>query len=322
MTPVRYLVGASALAAVALSGCGSHLGAASSAQQAQLAVATATQKSQSTSLRYDLTATLHVDASKLTGVSAAELGKLAGVQTVTVTASAEQESTTRQRVTLTLKLGTETHTATLITYDGQIYYSLDGGGFEAGAAPKRLSGGLGAVLSQPAGYVDSLPGFQDKGTTQQDGLSVEKYEAVIDQSLIGKLFAAALAHRSGQASSAAPPQLATMLQGFLQQLVHVDSGAADVYVRASDGRLDRATVATALTVDLANLGPLLGGLQALGAKGTTPGSAAPATLPGGQLRVDINVDTHLYDYGASISVTKPAVAPGTSTSEPAAGLFG
>ena len=308
MRPARYLVAAGALAAVAISGCGSHSNASSSAQQAQLAVAAAAQKSATASLRYDLTANVGLDTSKLTGLSAAEVSKLTGLQNVAVTADAEQESASRQKVNLTLKYGTESHTATIVNYDGTVYYSADGSAFESGATPKQLSGGLGTTLNQPAKYLESLPGFQDKGTTQQDGLTVEKYEATIDQSLIGKLFAGALAQGTGQNNPALAPQVAAMLQGFLQQLVHVDSGTADAYVRSDDGRLDRATVTTSLTLDLSNLGSILGGLQSLGATGHGATSNASASLPGGQIHANIAASAHLYDYGAPITVTKPTVS--------------
>jgi hypothetical protein len=323
MRPARHLVAASALAAVALSGCGSHLNAASSSQQSQLAVAAAVQKSQTTSLRYDLTTRLVVDTSKLTGLSAATLGKLAGLQTVDVTAGAEQESANRQRLTVTIKLATQTHTATVVNYDGQVFYSVDGGGFATGHAPRQLGAGLGAALSQPAKYLDNLPGFQDKGTAAQDGVSVERYSATIDQGLVGKLLAGALASRSAQSKAAGGAQVATLLQGLLQQLVHIDSGTADVYVRSDDGRLDRATLATAVTIDLAKAGSILGGLQALSPAGKATSPAAATSLPGGQVHLDLSVTTHLYDYGAPITVVKPTVDPNAPTlPAPGAGLFG
>jgi hypothetical protein len=308
MRPARYLVAAGALAAVAISGCGSHGNTSSSSAQAQLAVVAAAQKSHATSLRYDLTTNVGLDTSKLTGLSPAELSKLSGLENIAVTADAEQESASRQKVNLTLKTGTESHTATIVNYDGTVYYSVDGGAFESGATPKQLSGGFGTTFNQPAKYLDSLPGFQDKGTTQQDGLTVEKYEATIDQSLIGKLFAGALAQGAAKTNTEVPPQVASMLHGFLQQLVHIDSGTADAYVRSDDGRLDRATLTTSLTVNLANLGSILGGLQSLGTTDHAATAVPQGSLPGGQVHANIAVDAHLYDYGALITVTRPSVA--------------
>ncbi|HEY6377896.1 MAG TPA: hypothetical protein VI316_01825, partial [Candidatus Dormibacteraeota bacterium] len=240
-----------------------------------------------------------------------------------VTAGAEQESAGRQRLTVTIKLATQTHTATVVNYDGQVFYSVDGGGFAAGQAPKQLGAGLGAALSQPAKYLDSLPGFEDKGPAEQDGVSVERYNATIDQSLVGKLIAGALAGTSAQSKAAGGAQFAALLQGLLQQLVHIDSGTADVYVRAGDGRLDRATVVTALTIDLAKAGAILGGLQALSPAGKGAGPAAAPALPGGQVHLDLSLTTHLYDYGAPITVARPTVDPNApSLQAPGAGLFG
>lgn len=322
MRPARYLVAAGALTAVAVSGCGNH-GTASSSIAAQLAVAAAAQKSQAASLRYDLTAKIGVDASKLTGVSAAELGKLSGLQSIAVTADAEQESASRQKIDLTFKSGTGSHTATVVDYDGTVYYSVDGGAFESGTTPKQLSGGLGTALNQPAKYLDTIPGFQDKGTTHEDGVSVERYEATVDQGLISRLFAGALAPGGGQSNSAVPPQVASMLQGFLQKLVHIDSGAADAYVRSDDGRLDRATLTTSLTVDLSSLGSILGGLQSLGGTDHAASSAGQGSLLGGQVHANIDVNAHLYDYGASIVVTKPTAVTSTSAQgSEGLGLFG
>ena len=118
-------------------------------------------------------------------------------------------------------------------------------------------------------------------------------------------------------------QFATLLQGLVQQLVHIDSGTADVYVRSDDGRLDRATLATAVTIDLAKAGSILGGLRALSPAGTTAGPAAATSLPGGQVHLDLSLTTHLYDYGAPITVAKPTVDPNAPSLEtPGAGLFG
>jgi hypothetical protein len=319
----RYLVAAGAVAAVAVSGCGSHAGASSSSSQAQLAVAAGAQNSQAASLRYDLTANIGVDASKLRGLGASELAKLSGLQSVAVTADAEQENASRQKINLSLKSGNESHTATIVNYDGTVYYSLDGGAVESGAKPKQLSGGVGTALNQPAKYLDSVPGFQDKGTVQKDGVTVEQYEAAIDQSLIAKLFAGALSQGSGQNTSEVPPQVASMLQGFLQQLVHIDSGTADAYVRWDDGRLDRATLTTSLTVDLSNLGSMLGELQSLGVTDYAATSAPQGGLPDGQVHANIKVNAHMYDYGASITVTRPNAVASTSTQgSDGLGLFG
>jgi len=243
------------------------------------------QQAQQNSLRFDLTAKIGIDTSHL-GAAAGNLpGLLAGG--IQLNGHGEQESAQRERLSMSLApLLAQPIVAVL--YDGTAYVALDGTHFTSVGSLKQLTGGFGTTPGDLKDYLGSLGSVSDLGTTQLDGMTVEHLRAGIDKSYLDK----ALSGAQGQQ---------------LRQFIDFQGGTVDAYVVPQTGRLDRVNAHIALTFNLSALFGAIGG------------QAAPPQ--GGNLGVTVDYSVHLFDYGASITITRPTVDP-NAPKVPGGGLFG
>jgi hypothetical protein len=311
MTRLATLASGVMLCTLAVSACGSSGSSSSSRSPAQV-LADAAGPVSSMSVRFDGSAAVTVDASKVTGVSPGILGQISAfAQGGSVTATGEQEKAGRDRLTLSFDAGGQKQSITLVVYDGQLFYSTDGKTFGSGGSLKDYTGGVGIAPADIGGYIKSFPGFQDKGSTQQDGVTVEHYQAALDKSALGTLLppgqgsgSSSTGGGTSTSSSTSTSALSGAL-GFLEQLIDVKSGTADAYV-TPDGHLERFALQLSLGLDFTKLGPLLNGLAALGGSGS---SSTATSAPAGALTVDVTLGAHFTDYGSAITVTKPTVDP-------------
>ena len=311
MRSLTSIASASLALALSLGACGS--GGNSSATSGPLAgltakdvIKTAADKTPATSLKFDMDGKLTVDTSKLSGIPADQLGALGSLASgLTVSGTGEQESTQRQSLTLNLKPLVD-QPVTAVLYDGQSYFSLDGGKtFGSAGSLKSLTGGIGLTPSDITGYLNALgASVKDAGAVTKDGVATEHITATLDKDFLTK----ALGSSAGAGQS-------NLVQAF-SSLITLRSGNLDAWIRQEDARLDRITMSFAIDFDLGKLGSIFSG-----SGGTTPQSGVPT----GVLTLALNLTMHLHDYGASIHITKPTVDPNAPTMPPGLGgssIFG
>ncbi|HEY2705730.1 MAG TPA: hypothetical protein VGL20_18780 [Candidatus Dormibacteraeota bacterium] len=299
MRSARLLL-AAGVAAALLPGCGSS--SAINGLSPKDIVKLTSQKVATQSLRADLSGRFIVDASHLTGVSAAQLKQFgASGNGYTLTGREDQESTKRLQLLVTLQ--PDYDNATIVVYDGQTYYSKDGRRFAAAGPLSSLTAGIGITPGDLTNYLGYLGDMKDLGSTTQDGMTVEHLQAPIDQNVLDQVLGASVASQS--------PNLGGLANLF-KQFITVKAGTLDVYVDPATANLDRVDMKLQFSFDFSKIASLFGG------------SASPAPRkggPGGTLDFDVAVGSHLHDYGAKISIPKPTVDP-SAPKPPAGGLFG
>jgi hypothetical protein len=312
MRSLTSIASGSLALALALGACGSS-GNSSSATSGPLAgltakdiIKTTADKTPVTSLKFDMDGKLSVDTSKLSGIPADQLGALGSLASgLTVTGTGEQETAQRQSLTLNLKPLVD-QPLTAVLYDGQSYFSLDGGKtFGSAGSLKSLTGGIGITPSDITGYLNALgTSVKDAGPVTKDGVATEHITATLDKDFLGKALGGAPGAGQGN-----------LVQAF-GSLITLRSGTLDAWVRQEDGRLDRTTMSFAVDFDLGKLGSIFSG-----SGGATPQSGVPT----GVLTLALNLSIHLHDYGASIHITKPTVDANAPTLPPGIGgssIFG
>lgn len=307
MTCSPRLVSVAGVAVLVLAGCGKSTSSASplfGKSPGDIVKASAVAAKQ-TSMRVDLSATVGFDTSKLAGQSAdalSQLGKLAG-SGLTLDGKGDIESAQRFQMTLNAKQLSD-KAITVVGYDGKAYISVDGTHFYEGDL-SSLTGGLAIDPAQITAFLDGVGSVSDKGATVQDGLQVEHFQATIDQSQLQKLITKQLG-TSGDS---------TGLGQLLLQFFTFQGATVDDYVDPATGRIDRLGVRFGITIDFDKL------TQAFGALGAGGAGSASSQIPHGQLTVNLDSSVHLYDYGAKISVQKPAVDPNAPKLPTGGGLF-
>jgi hypothetical protein len=300
MRSARLLL-AAGIAAAVLPSCGSS--SAISGLSPKDIVKLTAQKVAQQSLRADLNGRFIVDASHLTGVSPADLKRYGAVANGhTLTGKVEQESPKRLQFVVTLQ--PDYDNATIVVYDGQTYYSKDGRRFAAAGPLSSLTAGIGITPGDLTNDLGFLAGLKDLGSTTQDGMTVEHLQAPIDQNVLDQVLSASVPAQSPNASLSG-------LADLFKQFITVRAGTLDVYVDPATANLDRVDMKLQFSFDFSKISSLFGGT------GSTPRKSGP----GGTLDFDVAVGSHLHDYGAKITVTKPTVDP-TAPKPPAGGLFG
>ncbi len=298
MRSARLLL-ASGIAAALLPGCGSS--SAINGLSPKDVVKLTSQKVANQSLRADLSGRFIVDASHLTGVSAAQLKQFgASGNGYTLTGKEDQESPKRLQLVVTLQ--PDYDNSTIVVYDGQTYYSKDGKRFAAAGPLSSLTAGIGITPGDLTNYLSFIGDMKDLGSTTQDGMTVEHLQAAIDQNVLDQVLGASVASQSPNLSG---------LANLFKQFITVKAGTLDVYVDPATANLDRVDMKLQFTFDFSKIATLFGGASPSPRKGG----------PGGTLDFDVAVGSHLHDYGAKITVTKPTVDP-NAPKPPAGGLFG
>jgi hypothetical protein len=301
MRSARLLL-AAGIAAAVLPSCGSS--SAITGLSPKDIVKLSAQKVTQQSLRADLSGRFIVDASHLTGVSAADLKRFgAAANGYTLSGKVEQESPRRLKVNVTLQ--PDYDNSTIVVYDGQTYYSKDGRRFAAAGPLSSLTAGIGITpgdLTNDLGYVGDL---KDLGSTTQDGMTVEHLQAAIDQNVLDQVLSASVSAQSPN------PNLSGLADIF-KRFITVRTGTLDVYVDPATANLDRVDMKVQFSFDFTKIATLFGG---------TASPTPRKTGPGGTLDFDVAVGSHLHDYGAKITVTKPTIDP-TAPKPPSGGLFG
>jgi hypothetical protein len=302
MRLIHSVVPVTAVGALLLAACGSSSSTnALSGVSPKQATIQSLQKFSTTSVKYDLDGKVTVDSSKLQGISSDQLhqitGALGGAGGVTLTGTGEQESQKRSSVTLSVK-PLVSQTVTAVTYDGEFFYSVDGGKtFGTGGSLSSLTGGFGVTPDQSQQLFSALPdgSYSDTGQTQMDGLTVEHYSAAITKD---QLFQAI----SGASTSTGSQQQQNL--ALIQQFITAGTSSVDAYVRTDNGQLDRYTADINFGFDL---GALVGAFAGLGSgsSSSTSGGAAPS----GTLGIGLTLGVHLHDFGTPITITKPTADP-------------
>jgi hypothetical protein len=297
MHPARSLA-AAALVTALLAGCGSSSRIAGLSPQDIVKVSSRQVTQQS--LRADLSGRFIVDASHLTGVSAAQLRQFGATPNgYTLTGHLDEESP--QRLQLTLTLAPNYDNATIVVYDGQTYYSKDGTHFAAAGPLSSLTAGIGITPGDLSSYLGYLGTVKDLGSTTQDGVTVEHLQAPIDQNVLDRVLSASVG------ASANPTSYADIFKQFIE----VREGTVDMYVVPSTADLDRVDMRLRFAFDFSRVASMFG---------TTPRPGATG-VPGGTLDFDMAVGSHFHDYGAQITVHRPTVDP-SAPRPPSGGLFG
>lgn len=159
-------------------------------------------------------------------------------------------------------------------YDGTVYVSTDGG-----VTYKSTPAGAATLQYGPASalqYLQAVAAVTDEGPVKAEGISVERYHVQLDPA---KATAAARKVIAG-----ASPSLAHVMSGM--QFV---SGSLEVGID-HQGRL----VAEQGTIDV-----------------KVDAGAVQSSLSGQTVDVSITLNSHFYDYGAQIVVSKPTNVTGT-----------
>jgi hypothetical protein len=245
--------------------------AASSVPSAKEAVLASMLKTTSRSFVADMTV---VESLTATGQGAAQLGALAA-QPITLSVQMSAESQRRLRVTVSATVGGRPVKAIAVLYDGSLYESTDGG------TSFKVIHTTGALPSQFASdnalaYLQSLASVADQGPGTADGVPVERYAAQLDPAKVVALLKSAL--------SSVPNPLTQQLFSSM-----TFSGAAMEVTVDQQGRLVTEHGPIDVSVDLSGLSPKLAGTH---------------------MAVHETVDAHFHDYGAAITVSKPALTSG------------
>lgn len=166
-------------------------------------------------------------------------------------------------------------TVNTTVYDGTVYISTDGG-----VTYKSTPAGTATSQYGPAGalqYLQSVGAVTDEGGAEADGIAVERYHAQLDPVRVTQTLKSAI--------EAAAPSLAQVANAM-----QFKSGSIDVGID-HQGRLVAEEGTFGVTVDL---------------------GAVQSSFRGQTLDVSLTLNSHFYDYGANIVVTKPTNVTGNA----------
>jgi len=293
---MRHLstLGAAVVAAALLAtGCGGATNVLQGRSPQQI-VRLASSQITSTSLRMKLDGRVHIDASGVQGIPADQLQQFAGsMQGIAITGSADVQNARRLRMTITLPSVPGT-SMVVVVYDGSFYVSRDGGKTFADAGDLGLQG-LPATPGDLSAAMSYLDNVRDLGPTVRNGQRVEHLQGTMGSDYLDKLMA-----RFG----AGPGVMQRVLQ-VAKGAMTVQGGTVDAYVRTADGHLYEMDTDARFAMDMARMMAAL--MQTFG--GQLSGGTGGMPAVSGLVRMSESMTATFSDYGAKITVTKPAVDP-------------
>jgi hypothetical protein len=240
-----------------------------SQQSPQQVLLTAAHFVSTTSLQMDLTASETINVD---GPAAAEFSSLAG-RPITLSGHFEAAGTHLARGTLTLSLAGQTQAVDLVEANGTAYVSSDGGQTWKTEDISQLSASEDGVNSAVM-YLNAIGTVTDEGAGSADGVSGEKYHATLDPKKMTQLVQSMFS------------SLGSTLGANLSNALSFNGGTLDALVDGSDRLVtENGTFSAAV-----NLG------------------AISASLTGNTMSLDASFSSHLYDYGATVTVTPPPSA--------------
>jgi hypothetical protein len=273
------------VAAAVLAGCGHSADALTGVSPAR-AVSRAASRATAGSFRVDTAQTITFDASRLS--AAARQGFGPGTRSQHQTIREDVESSKRLRGVVSTDTRSGIH---IVLYDGTVYVSPDGRDYEEAPVFQGLADTFSTHQVQE--YADHVGQLRDRGRTERfDGTLDTGYLSTLSTRLLGSLF-----------SGLGAP---TGLAGTVGQAIHYDRADVTFYVDRASGSLVREASIAAVSLDFDRLAALSGR--------STPGL-------GGVLEVGTDGSTHLYDYGARITIPHPR-STGTISLQELGALFG
>jgi hypothetical protein len=264
---------------------------------------TASQLATQQSFKYDGTSNITMS---FTG-GAAALSSLLNNQTVAVNIQGDVENKQRSDISESVNLGGTSVKVLAVVYDGKVYLSSDGGqSYQSMAVTSKYLAqyGPGNALQ----YLQSLGAVvTDKGSATVDGQSVEQYQASLDMS---KMMEAAKAELSGL-NAGGSSSASAMTSGMLDNLKL--SGGQFTFSVDSTGHLVEETGAYSASFDLSALSNALCGSLSGTSSGTGSSCGSSALNMSGNMSYTIDIDLHMHDYGAPITVKVPSNATSLPT---------
>ncbi len=249
------------------------------------------------SYRMAMTADMSVDASGVQGMPATMLDAMtSAMKNFSMDGKGEVQDPQRVGMTMSISVAGEKKQMAVVLYDGHYYISMNNDGKYADAGSLNLEG----VNASPSDIKRLLTGavdVKDLGATVHDGQRVEHLHANFGANYIQDQ----LDKITGSGSGASAIQQITQL---LKDVFTVKDGGLDVYVRDVDGRVEAVVTDMTMAIDMGKFMSLL--MQQYGGK---LGTGSQLGSISGSMLMKINGTDRFSDYGAKITVSKPAVDP-------------
>ena len=246
------------------------------------------------SFRFTGTGKFGVDTSGLNGVPAATLqalqSSLSKVRDINVSGEAESS----HRVGEKGSIGGQQVYVTI--YDGTFFSSLDGAHWASSDQFKQLFGSFDPASTDIRNLAGQSSDITDVGPDTVDGVQTEHLHANLDQSYLSKSLDKVFGSTTAQYGS--------LLRAALPA-VHLDRGSVDEWVD-TDAHIRRQMSDARISIDL---GKLFAAIEQQLGQALPPGQ----TLPTGTYAMTIQATVDYRDFGAKITVTKPAVDPNAPT---------
>jgi hypothetical protein len=250
------------------------------------------------SYRMAITGQVSIDASGVQGLPPDVINQMTTfLRNFSMNGKADVQSGQRLRMTMSMSIPTiGDKSVVAVLYDGHSYVSVNGGNDFADAGTFNLQG-IAATPSDVKSLLAGATKVKDLGTTVHDGQRVEHLRATLGPSYLNDL----LAKISGSGSGAAAVQ---QLRDFIKQVIQLNDGTLDVYVRTLDGRVEDVDSNVTMSLDMGKLISMLLNQYS----GQIPsGSRVPQVS--GLVVMKVTGSDRFSDYGAKITVTKPTVDP-------------
>jgi hypothetical protein len=238
-------------------------------QSPQQILLAAARNASGTSLRVDMSLS---EAFNISGPAAGDFTQLSA-QPLTMSGHFAAANATRVTGSLTIAFAGHTESVDVIVANGTAYVSSNGGvtySTESSSQIPASDNGVNSALQ----YLNSVGSVTDEGPGSADGVSGEKYHATFD------------AHKLTQVLQSIFASINSQLATELANAFTLKGGAIDVLIDGS-GHLVTESGYFDVSVDLGSVSP---------------------QLSGNTMSVHASLNAHLYDYGASITVTPPATA--------------
>lgn len=294
--PARAAAIGVAAAVLATAACGSS-NALRGLSPGQI-VTLASSKVTGQSYRMAISATESFDAGGVHGLPAGLLQQFSGsLPSFHINGSGDVQDGRRMRLAMTLSLPSagEKHVVG-VAYDGHYYISIDGGHSFADAGTLSLQGAASTPDDVKA-LLDGATGVKDLGTTTHDGERVEHLRASLDKDYFNHFYDSF----TGSGSAAAAMQ---QFRSLIAQVTTVSASSLDVYVRTLDGRVEATDMHAVMSLDMGRLVALLTSRYG----GGIPSGSHVSDITGAMVLTLSGTD-RFTDYGAKITVSKPAVDP-------------
>lgn len=254
---------------LALAACGSGAAGAGStpSQNPQQVLLSAAHTATTHSVRLDMTIGEHLTAN---GPRASSLGGASGT-TISVTGHMDIANASRMSGHLTVDAAGRHSPVALVLYDGTAYVSVDGGKtYRSLPAASNVNKQYGPESALQ--YLDAIGSVKDIGPTSVSGTPAEEYEAQLDPDKMASLLRSYLSSIGNGA------------QSNILRALRFDGGTLDAAVDHQDRLLTENGSFTA-SIDLGKV---------------------QASFQGTVMHISITITSHFYDYGAAITVTRPA----------------